>query len=72
METATISVQINGEARELPAGLSLLDLLRHLGVPEKRVAVEYNRKIVKPPEWESTAVHSGDEIEVVHFVGGGR
>ncbi len=67
----TIAVQVNGELQTVPAGLTLLELLRHLGIHEKRVAVEWNRQIVKPELWAETAVHQGDEIEVVHFVGGG-
>src|SRR6185295_8753031 len=35
------------------------------------VAVERNRRIVPRADWESVSVSSGDELEVVHFVGGG-
>jgi sulfur carrier protein len=68
---AMISVTINGEAREVPAGLTMTALLRWLEINEKRVAVEWNRSIVKPDRWEAEEVRAGDEIEVVHFVGGG-
>src|SRR5262249_17721490 len=38
----------------------------------ERVAVERNRTIVPKAKWDSEAVGTGDEIEVVHFVGGGE
>src|SRR5439155_26725730 len=46
-------------------------LLEHFDLPKDRVAVERNRSIVPKPQWETVAVGQGDELEVVHFVGGG-
>jgi thiamine biosynthesis protein ThiS len=42
-----------------------------LQLDPERVAVELNRRIVKPPEWEKTRLSPGAELEIVHFVGGG-
>jgi thiamine biosynthesis protein ThiS len=67
----TIPVRVNGEALTVPEGLTLLGLLHQLGINEKRVAVEWNRQIVKPQLWAESLVGPGDEVEVVHFVGGG-
>jgi thiazole synthase len=49
-----------------------LQLLEHFGLPQERVAVERNREIVQKSKWESESVGSGDDDEVVHFVGGGE
>src|SRR6187399_794403 len=68
----TIEIQLNGESRELPAVLTVSQLLEHFGLPRERVAVERNRAIVSKANWESISVDAGDEIEVVHFVGGGE
>ena len=68
----TIEIRLNGEAQELPASLTVLQLLEHFGLPQERVAVERNRAIVPKAKWESESVGSGDEVEVVHFVGGGE
>jgi thiazole synthase len=68
----TIEIRLNGEAQQLPASLTVLQLLEHFGLPQERVAVERNRAIVPKAKWESESVGSGDEIEVVHFVGGGE
>jgi sulfur carrier protein len=35
------------------------------------VVVEHNRKIVRRPVLSEVTVSPGDEIELVHFVGGG-
>ncbi len=46
-------------------------LVEHLGTKSDRVAVELNREIVPRAKWESTSIHEGDRLEIVHFVGGG-
>jgi len=68
----TIEIRLNGEAQKLPASLTVLQLLERFGLPQERVAVERNREIVPKAKWESESVSSGDEVEVVHFVGGGE
>jgi thiamine biosynthesis protein ThiS len=65
------TIVLNGDSREVPDGLSVAGLLRHLGVETDRVAVERNLGIVKKKDWESVTVHPGDTLEVVTFVGGG-
>jgi thiazole synthase len=52
--------------------LTVLQLLGHFSLPTERVAVERNRSIVPRAKWESESIAAGDEIEVVHFVGGGE
>ena len=66
-----ISVTINGESRELERERSLLELLAHLELDPRTVVVEHNRQIVRRPALEETVVRDGDQVELVHFVGGG-
>ncbi|MDP2498148.1 MAG: sulfur carrier protein ThiS [Candidatus Palauibacterales bacterium] len=66
-----IEVTLNGEARGVPAGLSLTGLLEHLDQDPAAVVVERNREIVRGDDRDETEVRAGDEIEIVHFVGGG-
>lgn len=68
---STVEVSINGERRQVPADLSLTELLAWLDIPSDRVAVELNRVIVPKPRWEESRLSGGEEIEIVHFVGGG-
>ena len=69
--TEQIQVFINGEPREVPAGLGVASLLAHLGLRPDRVAVERNLEILPRSAWTATRVQSGDRFEIVHLVGGG-
>ncbi|MGH9407085.1 MAG: sulfur carrier protein ThiS [Terriglobia bacterium] len=70
-EFPLINIVLNGESKEIPEGLTLLQLVEWLKLPSDRVAVERNRKIVHRREWEAARVETGDRLEIVHFVGGG-
>jgi thiamine biosynthesis protein ThiS len=67
----TIPVVINGESREVPGGLDVTALLRHLGLSANRVAIERNLDILPRAQWDLTSVSAGDRYEIVHLVGGG-
>lgn len=69
--TSAVTVVINGESREIPAGLTVNEMLARLGIPAGRVALEYNLEILPRSRWDQTRVQSGDRFEIVHFVGGG-
>jgi sulfur carrier protein len=71
VSTSTISIRVNGEARDVAQGLTIVELLSYLGMRPDRVAVEMNRTIVKQPQWAETEVPPGAEVEIVQFVGGG-
>ena len=66
-----MEITVNGERREIPAGLSVAALIEHLGMPPGRVALERNRDILPRAQWKSTSVQPNDVFEIVHFVGGG-
>lgn len=70
-QTNLIQIVVNGENKGVPQSLNLGELLVVLGVDPSRVAVELNRQIVRKPEWNHTTIRSGDELEIVQFVGGG-
>ena len=46
-------------------------LLELFSLPSQRVAVELNREVVRKKDWAQTTVKDADNVEVVHFVGGG-
>ncbi|HLY20156.1 MAG TPA: sulfur carrier protein ThiS [Bryobacteraceae bacterium] len=68
---AQIRIVVNGEARALEPGQTVLELLTGLAIDPARVAVELDRCIVKPREWASTRLADGARLEIVQFVGGG-
>jgi sulfur carrier protein len=66
-----VEVTVNGSVQEVPDGLTVKDLVAHLGLSGGPVAVEINRQIVPRAEHGTRDVATGDTIEIVHFVGGG-
>ena len=66
-----MQITVNGEACEVPDGLTVRGLVEHLGLTEGPVAVELDREVVPRAEHESTPVKPGAAVEIVHFVGGG-
>ena len=66
-----IPITVNGEARLAADGQTILELLHELQLDPARVAIELDRRILKQPHWRETLLHSGAEIEIVQFVGGG-
>lgn len=62
---------VNGEPLELPDGLTVTQLLKHLGVKDDRVAVERNGSVVKKARHAEERVQPDDVLEIVTFVGGG-
>ena len=64
-------LQVNGEPMEVPEGTTVAELLERLRLGTQRVAVERNRDIVPRAEHATMRLQEGDEIEIVHFVGGG-
>ncbi len=66
-----VQIIINGEQRDVPDQLTIEGLIRHLSLPPDRLAVERNREVVRRAHWSETAVEKDDQIEIIHFVGGG-
>ena len=66
-----ISITVNGEARQLPAGATVASLLAQLGLDTRKVAVERNLEIVPRSTYAGCALAPGDQLEIVHFIGGG-
>jgi sulfur carrier protein len=66
-----LTIQVNGDTREIPPGLNVTQLVEHLGLAANRLAIERNLQILPRREWGTTLVSSGDKFEIVHLVGGG-
>ncbi|MBS0284092.1 MAG: sulfur carrier protein ThiS [Proteobacteria bacterium] len=67
----TISITVNGEHRRVAGGLTLAGLANELGLAPEKVAVERNMVVVPRSTLGEVALEDGDELEIVHFVGGG-
>ena len=66
-----INVTVNGQTRSLDAGQSRDDLLRELQLDSRMVVVEHHRVLVRRPPLAAPHLDDGDNVELVHFVGGG-
>ncbi len=64
-------LQINGQSREVPDGLTVATLLVHLDLKAPRVAVEVNAEVVVKSRHAEASLRPGDQVEIVTFVGGG-
>lgn len=64
---------LNGEEREIPKEMSVMELLKELGIQFREVglAVAINEEVVPKSEYEKRTVKEGDRVEIVHLVGGG-
>ncbi len=68
---APMRITLNGEPYELDAETTIASLLDSLGMHPRTVAVEYNGDIVRRDSYSTTAIASGDRVELVRFVQGG-
>ena len=69
-----MTITLNGDRYQIEgvAGpLTVADLLTHLAIDARRVAVEHNLVVLKRTAFEDTAITDGDTVEIVNFVGGG-
>ena len=66
-----MKILVNGETKEFEKELNLSDLLVELDLPSKLIAIELNKNVVRKKDWENIKLSDEDQIEIVHFVGGG-
>ena len=66
-----MKIQLNGEPRNIPSNSTAQNLVEILELHGKRLAMEVNREIVPRSLYVDTLLHEGDQIEIVHAIGGG-
>lgn len=71
MAAVRMRIQLNGEPFEVADGETVAALLSRLDLAGRRVAVELNLDIVPRSQHDATALRDGDQVEVVHAIGGG-
>jgi thiamine biosynthesis protein ThiS len=64
-------ITLNGDPHDLPAPLTVGQLLEQLKIDPRVVAVEVDRVIVKRDRYGRHVIADGAEVEIVTFVGGG-
>tara|TARA_A100001015_G_scaffold245998_1_gene282200 strand:- start:654 stop:872 length:219 start_codon:yes stop_codon:yes gene_type:complete len=66
-----IKIRLNGKNRNIIEGYKLYNLVNELNLPLKKIAIELNREIVDKKKIKKIKLNNKDNIEIVHFIGGG-
>ncbi len=66
-----MQIQVNGNPKTVPDAMHMSDLIEHLGLTDRRLAVEVNRELVPRSRFSKHELKSGDSVEIIHAVGGG-
>jgi len=66
-----MDIRVNGDSIALADGATLADLLAAQGLAGRRVAVERNGEIVPRSQHAGCVLADGDQLEIVHAIGGG-
>jgi len=66
-----MQIQLNGTPTTIPDALRMSGLIEHLGLGDRRLAVEVNRELVPRSCFAEHELKAGDSVEIIHAVGGG-
>ena len=64
-------IQLNGSPYEINTETNLNQLLNKLKIKKTKVAIEVNGIIVEKNKYLKVILNKGDNVEIVHFIGGG-
>ncbi|MGE0059409.1 MAG: sulfur carrier protein ThiS [Dehalococcoidia bacterium] len=71
MINEVMQIVLNGDDHTLPSEMTLAQLVEHLGIDRRLVALAHNGEVVPRDTYEQVTVHDGDAVEIVRMVGGG-
>ena len=66
-----IKIKVNGKVKSISDKYNMLDLVKILKIPVKKVAIELNQEIIDKKNISKINLKKNDKIEIVHFIGGG-
>ena len=66
-----IKIKVNGKKVIFNENDSIETLIKKLKIPLNKVAIELNKKILDKKKIKKIKVNNNDNIEIVHFIGGG-
>ena len=66
-----IKIRLNGKVKSIQENTKLINVIKILKIPLKKVAIELNQEIIDKKKLEKIVLKKGDKIEIVHFIGGG-
>ncbi len=66
-----ISIELNGEPREVGDGDCVQDLIDALSLTNQALAIAVNREVVTRAKWREHRFAAGDKVDIVRAIGGG-
>jgi len=66
-----IKIEVNGKLLTVDQNIGLLEYIKKIKVPLKKVAIELNHEIIDKRRLVKIKLKNYDKIEIVHFIGGG-
>jgi len=66
-----MKITLNGEDLILEGQINISALLERFSLDKRKIAVEKNLEIVPRSSFEDIHINDGDNIEIIHFIGGG-
>ena len=66
-----IKIRVNGKLFKIDQKTTLLEYIKKVKVPIKKVAIELNHEIIDKNAIGKIKQKKNDKIEIVHFIGGG-
>ncbi len=67
-------IKVNGDVVDFSNRkntFSLYDLVLHYNLRPETIAVQRNGDVTQRKKWKNIFIENEDEIEIIHFVGGG-
>lgn len=66
-----MNITVNGTSQEVAESCTAAQLVEIMGITSGRIAMEVNQEIVPRSTYSTHQFKSGDNVEIVHAVGGG-
>jgi thiamine biosynthesis protein ThiS len=67
-----VEITVNGKRRTMANAATIGDLLHELDLDHRSIVIEHNGQILRQDvSAPAHVLHTGDVVELVHFVGGG-
>ena len=66
-----IKITVNGKQIQVIPNFSMKSLITKLKIPLNKIAIELNKKIIDKKRISKIFLQNGDQIEIVHCIGGG-
>ncbi|MEA1048454.1 sulfur carrier protein ThiS [Lamprobacter modestohalophilus] len=66
-----MQIELNGTPTTVPDAIHMSGLIEHLGLTDRRLAIEVNHELVPRSRFAEHELKTGDAVEIIHAVGGG-